>query len=119
MVSATREGRKLVAVVLGEPSTASRRVRATDLLENGFKRYFWKSLFGTSLDGLAIQASLSDGPTHLKDSVCGGGQAQARRKRAVTRKAKPKIASPSHAASDPAGAVNATTDAAALSPRAP
>jgi D-alanyl-D-alanine carboxypeptidase len=71
VVSATREGRKLVAVILGEPSTASRRVRAVDLLDNGFKRYFWKSLFGTSLDGLAIQASLSDNPTHLRDSVCG------------------------------------------------
>jgi D-alanyl-D-alanine carboxypeptidase len=71
VASATREGRKLVAVVLGEPSVASRRVRATDLLENGFKRYFWKSLFGTSLDGLAIQASLSQGPAHLRDSVCG------------------------------------------------
>ena len=62
VASATRDGRKLVAVVLGEQSLATRRMRATDLLENGFKRYFWKSLFGTSIDGLAIQASLTDGP---------------------------------------------------------
>ena len=59
VASATRDGRKLVAVVLGEQSIATRRARATDLLENGFKRYFWKSLFGTSIDGLAI-ASLLD-----------------------------------------------------------
>ena len=111
VASATREGRKLVAIVLGEPSTASRRVRATDLLENGFKRYFWKSLFGTSLDGLAIQASLSDGPTHLKDSVCGAAKPKATRKRAVTRKAKPK--SKATLRLDPAGVVNSTTDAAA------
>jgi D-alanyl-D-alanine carboxypeptidase len=71
VASATREGRKLVAVILGERSVATRRERAVDLLENGFKRYFWKSLFGTSLDGLAIQASLSSGPTHLRDSICG------------------------------------------------
>jgi len=71
VASATRDGRKLVAVVLGEQSLATRRVRATDLLENGFKRYFWKSLFGTSIDGLAIQASLTDGPAHLKDAICG------------------------------------------------
>jgi D-alanyl-D-alanine carboxypeptidase len=71
VVSVTRDGRKLVAVILGEPSTASRRDRAVDLLDNGLKRYFWKSLFGTSLDGLAIQASMSSGPTHLRDSVCG------------------------------------------------
>ncbi len=72
VASATRDGRKLVAVVLGEPSVASRNDLATDLLAYGFKRYFWKSLFGTSIDGLAIQASLSDSPTHLRDSVCGG-----------------------------------------------
>src|SRR5678809_848784 len=70
VASATRDGRRLVAVVLGEPSVASRNDRATDLLENGFRRYFWKSLFGTSLDGLAIQASLSNSPTHLRNSVC-------------------------------------------------
>src|SRR5262249_43521509 len=55
VASATRDGRKLVAVVLGEPSVASRNDRATDLLDKGFRRYFWKSLFGTRLDGLAIQ----------------------------------------------------------------
>jgi D-alanyl-D-alanine carboxypeptidase len=78
VASATRDGRKLVAVVLGEVSIASRRDRATDLLENGFKRYFWKSVFGTSLDGLAMQASLSDQPVHLFDSICGPGRAAAR-----------------------------------------
>lgn len=86
VASATREGRKLVAVVFGEPSVASRRVRATDLLENGFKRYFWKSLFGTSLDGLAIQASLSDGPARLRDTICGARPKPARKKRRVRRK---------------------------------
>jgi D-alanyl-D-alanine carboxypeptidase len=86
VVSATREGRKLVAVVLGEPSVASRRERAVDLLDNGFKRYFWKSLFGTSLDGLAIQASMSSGPTHLRDSVCGAKPTV--KKRVVRKKTK-------------------------------
>jgi D-alanyl-D-alanine carboxypeptidase len=72
VASATRDGRKLVAVVLGEQSLATRRVRATDLLENGFKRYFWKSMFGTSINGLAIeQASFTEGPAHLKDAICG------------------------------------------------
>ncbi len=86
VASATRDGRKLVAVILGEPSVASRRERAVDLLNNGFKRYFWKSLFGTSLDGLAIQASLSSGPTHLRDSVCGVAKPKPTRK--VVRKKK-------------------------------
>ncbi len=87
VVSATREGRKLVAVVLGEPSVATRRVRATDLLENGFKRYFWKSLFGTSLDGLAVQASMGSGPAKLRDVICGARPTGTKkRKRAVIRK---------------------------------
>jgi D-alanyl-D-alanine carboxypeptidase len=71
VVSATRDGRKLVAVVLGEPSTRVRNARAAQLLENGFKRYFWKSLFGTSLDGLALQAKIEDQPAHLREVICG------------------------------------------------
>jgi D-alanyl-D-alanine carboxypeptidase len=86
VASATRGGRKLVAVVLGEPSVASRNDRATELLENGFQRYFWKSLFGSSLDGLAIQASLSDSPTHLRDSVCGVARTKSKARRSVTSK---------------------------------
>jgi D-alanyl-D-alanine carboxypeptidase len=91
VASATRDGRRLVAVVLGEPSVATRTDRAANLLENGFKRYFWKSVFGTTIDGLAMQASLSDGPTHLRDAVCGPGRAKSTRKRTAIRlKAKPK-----------------------------
>ena len=107
VASATRDGRKLVAVVLGEQSLATRRVRATDLLENGFKRYFWKSLFRTSLDRLAIQAPLSNGPTHLRDSVCGVAMA----KSTVRRSVKSKVArtrSPGVAA--PASAVSASEE---------
>jgi D-alanyl-D-alanine carboxypeptidase len=94
VVSVTREGRKLVAVVLGEPSTASRRERAVDLLDNGFKRYFWKSLFGTSLDGLALQASLSTTPVHLRETICGAARAKPPvKKRIVRKKTKPRSAS--------------------------
>ena len=102
VASATRDGRKLVAVVLGEPSVASRNDRATELLENGFRRYFWKSLFGSSLDGLAIQASLSDSPTHLRDAVCG----LARDKSKVRRSKLDALESPSSGA--PASGVSAS-----------
>src|SRR6476620_486527 len=79
VAGATRHGRKRVAVVLGEPSVASRNDRATDLLEKGFRRYWWKSLFSTSLDRLAIQSSLGDSPMHLRDSVCGRAKSKVRR----------------------------------------
>ena len=87
VASATRDRRKLLAVVLGEPSVASRNDRTTDLLESGFKRYFWKSLFGKNLDRLAIQAPLSNSPTHLRDSVCGIARAKSTVRRSVKFKA--------------------------------
>ena len=101
VASATRDGRKLVAVVLGEPSVASRNDRATNLLENGFKRRFWKSLFGTSLDRLAAQAPLSEGPTHLRDSLCGGAKSKAKRS------GTPTLNGPNARGSGPANAVGA------------
>jgi D-alanyl-D-alanine carboxypeptidase len=76
VASATRDRRKLVAVVLGEPSVASRNDRTTDLLESGFKRYFWRSLFSTNLDRLAIETPARKSPTHLRDSVCGVAMAK-------------------------------------------
>jgi D-alanyl-D-alanine carboxypeptidase len=84
VASATRGGRKLVAVILGEPSITSRNDRATDLLEKGFRRYLWKSLVGTSLDRLAIQSSLGDGPMHLRDSVCGIARTKSKVKKSIT-----------------------------------
>jgi D-alanyl-D-alanine carboxypeptidase len=92
VASATRDGRRLVAVVLGEPSVVTRTDRAANLLENGFKRYFWKSVFGTTIDGLAMQASLNDGPQHLRNVICGAGRAKPTRKRTAV-KIKPKARS--------------------------
>jgi D-alanyl-D-alanine carboxypeptidase len=45
--SATRDGRRIVAVVLGEDSSAERTARAAALLEHGFRTYEWKSLHPT------------------------------------------------------------------------
>jgi len=84
VVSATRNDRKLVAVVLGEPSVAIRSDRAANLLENGFKRYFWKSLFGTTIDGMAMQTSMNAGPAHLREAVCGAGRAKKKKRRRRT-----------------------------------
>jgi len=79
VASATRNDRKLVAVVLGEKSAASRNALAADLLEKGFRRYFFKSLFGSNLDRLAVQASPNQGPARLRGSVCGGVKPKAKR----------------------------------------
>jgi len=104
VVSATRDGRKLVAVVLGEPSVAIRSDRAANLLENGFKRYFWKSLFGTTIDGMAIQTSMNEGPAHLRNDICGPGRAKKKKRKrtasgAAKAKAKPQLRNLNAAAS--------------------
>lgn len=43
--SATRDGRKLIAIVLGEGSNNARTARAAALLESGFRTYEWKTSF--------------------------------------------------------------------------
>lgn len=48
VASATRDGQKLVAVVLGEPSGRDRTVRAASLLDHGFQMYGWKQIFNTT-----------------------------------------------------------------------
>ncbi|MGI9403703.1 MAG: D-alanyl-D-alanine carboxypeptidase family protein [Hyphomicrobium sp.] len=47
VASATRNGNKVIAVIMGETSGAKRTVRATALLEHGFKYLDWKALFPT------------------------------------------------------------------------
>lgn len=56
VASATRDGRQLMAVVLGEATSAKRTLRAAALLEHGFDSYGWKRLFNPadSLDTLAV-----------------------------------------------------------------
>jgi D-alanyl-D-alanine carboxypeptidase len=46
--SATRDGRRLVAIVLGEPSSAKRNARAAALLEHGFRTREWKAMYPTA-----------------------------------------------------------------------
>lgn len=48
VATATRDNRRLVAVVLGEPDGSSRAIRAASLLEHGFQMQDWKQLFNTT-----------------------------------------------------------------------
>lgn len=43
--SATRDGHKLIAIILGEGSNNARTARAAALLESGFRTYDWKNAF--------------------------------------------------------------------------
>lgn len=58
VASATRDGRQLMAVVLGESSGHDRSIRAASMLDHGFQTYDWKMLFGSpSLDTLPVSNS--------------------------------------------------------------
>ena len=92
VASATRDGRRLVAVVLGEVTGRERSARAANLLEHGFQTYGWKVLFGTeNLTTMPIPAD-AKGVESIRSSVkswaCGYRPKGALAKRAKRKKAK-------------------------------
>jgi D-alanyl-D-alanine carboxypeptidase len=95
VASATREGRKLVAVVLGEATGRDRTLRAASLLEHGFQTYGWKALFPAQSVDTMPMAEDAKGAITMRQAVisfaCGTGRrrAVAKRRRA---KAKEQIA---------------------------
>jgi D-alanyl-D-alanine carboxypeptidase len=84
VASASRDGQKLVAVVLGETTGGNRSARAANLLEHGFQTLPWKALFGTeSLDTLPLAADAKSAVSIRQTVIswaCGTG-----RRRAVAR----------------------------------
>jgi D-alanyl-D-alanine carboxypeptidase len=55
VATASRDGRRVIAVVLGENSSGERNVRATSLLEQGFQQQGWQQLFNqTTLDNMPL-----------------------------------------------------------------
>jgi D-alanyl-D-alanine carboxypeptidase len=77
VASATRDGHKLIAVVLGEATGSERTVRAANLLEHGFNTWAWKQLFqSTTLETMPV-ADDAKGPMTMRQAVisyeCGTG----------------------------------------------
>jgi D-alanyl-D-alanine carboxypeptidase len=69
IASATREGNRLVAVVLGDPSSAERNVRAASLLEDGFQKYGWAQIFNyQTIDNMPLDPD-ANGVTSVRQSV--------------------------------------------------
>lgn len=89
VASATRNGLRLMAVVLGEPSSADRNLRAASLLEHGFRQYGWKQLFNTNtVDNLPMDAD-ARGPRSIRHTVtswaCGNRKSASRLRAAKNR----------------------------------
>jgi D-alanyl-D-alanine carboxypeptidase len=69
VASATRNGKRLMAVVLGEPSGNERALRAASLLEHGFMNQGWKSVFDTtSLESMPVPPE-ARGIISVRDTV--------------------------------------------------
>jgi D-alanyl-D-alanine carboxypeptidase len=70
VATATRNGRQLIAVVLGSPSGAARAVKAAELLESGFTQnpLGWLT---PALGTVAALAPINADPPNLHDQTCG------------------------------------------------
>lgn len=74
VASATRGGTRLMAVVLGEPSSGERTVRAASLLEHGFQHYGWKSFFDpTDIDNMPMDKDAAISVVSIRDRVVSWG----------------------------------------------
>ncbi|MBS0240942.1 MAG: D-alanyl-D-alanine carboxypeptidase [Proteobacteria bacterium] len=114
VASATRDGQRLIAIVLGEPSGRDRNLRAAALLDHGFETSAWKADAPT-LQSLAMDPA-AKGAQSVRLSVvawdCGGRRPAAHRphRRGVAKKAQPRAprtaeaGAPAAAATAPAAA---------------
>jgi D-alanyl-D-alanine carboxypeptidase len=102
VASATRDGKRLIAVVLGEATGRERTTRAASLLEHGFQTQGWKVLFPSqTLDNLPMPED-AKGPMTMRQAVisyeCGTG----RKRRPVAKVQKRKAPATAEAAPEKA-----------------
>ena len=85
VATATRNGKQLIAVVLGSPSGGARAVKAAELLESGFTQnpLGWLTPALGTVDNLA---PINADPPNLHDQVCGPHRSSQRCSRACARR---------------------------------
>ena len=71
VATATRHGRRLIAVVLGAPSSAARAQQAAQLLESGFNSSSALSWLTPSLGRVDELKPIAGKPVDLHDQICG------------------------------------------------
>jgi D-alanyl-D-alanine carboxypeptidase len=71
VASATRNNKRMIAVVLGAPSSPVRAAKAMQLLERGFNRTSGLSWLQPSLGTLASMEPIAAEPPNLRDDICG------------------------------------------------
>jgi D-alanyl-D-alanine carboxypeptidase len=71
VASATRNNKRMIAVVLGAPSSPVRAAKAMQLLERGFSRTSGLSWLQPSLGTLASMEPIAAEPPDLREDICG------------------------------------------------
>ena len=71
VATATRDDRRLIAVVLGAPSSAARAMKAAQLLERGFNSNSGLSWLMPSLGTVETLQPVDAAPPNLRDEMCG------------------------------------------------
>jgi D-alanyl-D-alanine carboxypeptidase len=71
VASATRDGRRLIAVVLGAPSAAVRALKAAQLLERGFNSRTGLSWLMPALGMVDTLQPVNVDPPNLREEMCG------------------------------------------------
>lgn len=69
IASATRDGRKLMAIVLGSTTGRDRTARAASLLEYGFLYHGWKALFNSETVETMPMTPEAKGPISIRNTV--------------------------------------------------
>ncbi|HML28291.1 MAG TPA: D-alanyl-D-alanine carboxypeptidase, partial [Hyphomicrobium sp.] len=112
VAAATRDDRRLMAVILGESSGNERAIRAAAMLEYGFQNYDWKQLFNTStIDNYPMDPNFKT-VMSVRDSVTAWGCRDQRRHTAARRhKSKHNLAAKKKAGNDAAAADDAPAPA--------
>ena len=91
VASATRNGTRLMAVILGEPNSTDRTIRASSLLEYGFRQYGWKTYFSNrTIENAPLPEKITP-VRSVRNSITSyscGNRAAALRKRRALEKAK-------------------------------
>jgi D-alanyl-D-alanine carboxypeptidase len=72
VASATRDDKRLIAVVLGAPSSAARAMKAAQLLERGFSGGGGLAWLMPSLGTVETLPAVDSAPPNLRDDMCGG-----------------------------------------------
>jgi D-alanyl-D-alanine carboxypeptidase len=88
VASATRNGRRIIAVVLGARTPKLRRQRAEKLFDHAFQNYWWKTLFPFTLAEASEKGAIHKGPANMRSKVCNYRP----KKKYVKRKKKKKVA---------------------------